>query len=217
MGQVADAWRQPAGGRYHRRTMPITIGKKPDRDYSDPLGLLSDCHRRIEQFLGVLIEVTGQARGAELNEDQRNGLEAALKYFREATPKHTSDEEESLFPRMLESSDERARSAISRLDELHSDHEKADTAHAEVEALGNQWISIGTLSSESIERLRALLEQLQSTYEKHIAVEDNEIFPLAGQILSSADIAAVGQEMAARRATKLRAPDSRKAPDADSQ
>lgn len=190
--------------------MPITIGKKAESDYSNPLGLLSDCHRRIEQFLGVLIEVASQARGAELNEDQRNGLEAALKYFREATPKHTSDEEASLFPRMIESSDERALSAISRLDELHADHEKADAAHAEVEALGNQWLSIGTLSSESIDRLRGLLDQLQSTYEKHIAVEDNEVFPLAGQILSSADIAAVGQEMAARRATKLRKPESRK-------
>lgn len=189
--------------------MPITIGKKPDSDYSNPLGLLSDCHRRIEQFLGVLIEVTSHARGAEMNEDQRKGLEAALKYFREATPKHTSDEEESLFPRMLESSDERARSAISRLDELHADHEKADAAHAEVEVLGSQWLSTGTLSSESIDRLRALLDRLQSTYEKHIAIEDHEIFPLAGQILSKADIAAVGQEMAARRATKLRAPDSR--------
>lgn len=197
-------------GAIIENTMPITIGKKPDSDYSNPLGLLSDCHRRIEQFLGVLIEVTGQARGAELNEDQRNGLEAALKYFRQATPKHTSDEEESLFPRMLESSDERARSAISQLDHLHADHEIADAAHAEVEALGSEWLSIGTLSSESIERLRSLLDRLQSTYEKHIAVEDNEIFPLAGQILSSEDLAAVGQEMAARRATKLRAPESRK-------
>jgi hemerythrin-like domain-containing protein len=195
--------------------MPITIGKKAESDFSNPLGLLSDCHRRIEQFLGVLIDVTDQARGAELSEDHRTGLDAALKYFREASPKHTSDEEESLFPRMLESSDERARSAISRLDQLHADHEVADAAHAEVETLGRQWLSVGTLSSESIDRLRELLEQLQSTYEKHIAVEDHEIFPLAGQILSSADLAAVGREMAARRATKLRALESSKMPDAD--
>lgn len=197
--------------------MPITIGKKAESDFSNPLGLLSDCHRRIEQFLGVLIDVTDQARGAELSDDHRAALDAALKYFREASPKHTSDEEESLFPRMLESSDERARSAISQLDELHADHEIADAAHAEVEALGSQWLSAGTLSSESIDRLRALLEQLQSTYEKHIAAEDHEIFPLAGQILSSEDLAAVGREMAARRATKLRTLESRKAPDADTQ
>jgi hypothetical protein len=59
--------------------MPITIGKKTESDFSNPLGLLSDCHRRIEKFLDVLIKVTSQARGAELNEDQRHALEAALR------------------------------------------------------------------------------------------------------------------------------------------
>jgi hypothetical protein len=38
---------------------------------------------------------------------------------------------------------------------------------------------------------------------KYIAVEDDEVFPLAGQILSSACLAAVGREMAARRSIKL--------------
>ena len=188
--------------------MPITIGKKVESDFSNPLGLLSDCHRRIEQFLGVLIKVAANARGAELNEDQRNGLEAALRYFREAGPKHTRDEEESLFPRMLASSDQRARSAISVLEALHADHELADAAHAEVEALGVRWLSEGVLSSESTDRLCELLDQLQSTYQKHIAAEDHEVFPLAGQILSSVDLAAVGREMATRRSIDLGALES---------
>lgn len=183
--------------------MPITIGNKVESDFSNPLGLLSDCHRRIEQFLGVLIKVTNQARGSCLNEDQRNGLQAALRYFREAAPKHTRDEEESLFPRLLASSDERARSATSLLAELHGDHERADAAHAAVESLGSRWLKEGVLSSESTERLGELLEQLRSTYEKHIAMEDHDVFPLAGQILSSAELADAGREMAARRSIDL--------------
>lgn len=189
--------------------MPIMIGKKIESDYSNPIGLLSDCHRRIEQFLGALIKVTSQARGAGLNDDQRCALEIALRYFREAAPKHTRDEEESLFPRMLASSDERARAAMSLLAELHSDHELADAAHAEVEALGSRWLSEGALSSESTARLAELLEQLQSTYQRHIAVEDNEVFPLAGRILSGAELAAVGREMAARRSIDLNALESK--------
>ena len=183
--------------------MPITIGKKTESDFSNPLGLLSDCHRRLEKFLDVLIKVTSQARGAELNEDQRHALEAALRYFREAAPKHTRDEEESLFPRMLAASDQRARSAMSLLEDLSADHELADAGHAEVEALGSRWLSEGVLSSESTARLTESLDQLQSTYQKHIAVEDGEVFPLAGNILSSAELAAVGQEMAARRSIKM--------------
>ena len=189
--------------------MPITIGKKLESDYSNPLGLLSDCHRRIENFLDVLINVTRQARGADLSEDQRHALEVALRYFREAAPKHTLDEEESLFPRMLASADERARSAISLLDELHADHELADAGHSEVEALGSRWLLEGVLSIESTDRLTELLNQLHSTYEKHIAVEDNEVFPLAGQILSSAELALVGREMATRRSIDLNALNSK--------
>lgn len=184
--------------------MPITIGKKVESDYSNPLGLLSDCHRRIEQFLGVLIKVTSQARGARLSEDQRNGLEVAIRYFREAAPKHTRDEEESLFPRMMASYDARAWSAISLLNELNADHVRADADHAEVDVLARRWLSEGVLSIESTHRLSEVLEHLRSTYQKHIAVEDNEVFPLAGQILSKDDLAAVGREMATRRSIKLR-------------
>lgn len=188
--------------------MPITIGKKIESDYSNPLGLLSDCHRRIETFLDVLMRVTNQARGAGLNEDQRHALEVALRYFREAAPTHTRDEEESLFPRMLASTDARARSAIALLDGLHADHELADAGHAEVEALGSQWLSEGALSIRSTDRLTELLDQLHSTYQKHIAVEDGEVFPLAGQILSDAELAAVGIEMATRRSIDLNALES---------
>ncbi len=189
--------------------MPIKIGKKIESDYSNPLGLLSDCHRRIENFLDVLIKVTTQARGAALNEDQRHALEAALRYFREAAPNHTRDEEVSLFPRIRASADSRARSAILLLDELHADHELADAGHAEVEALGSRWLSEGVLSVESTDRLSELLDQLHSIYQKHIAVEDGDVFPLAGQILSSAELTAVGREMATRRSVDLDARESK--------
>jgi hemerythrin-like domain-containing protein len=188
--------------------MPITIGKKTESDFSNPLGLLSDCHRRIEKFLDVLIKVTRQARAAELNEDQRQALEVALRYFREAAPKHTRDEEESLFPRMLASADERAQAAISLLDDLNADHVRADAVHAEVESLGSRWLSEGVLSIESANRLGALLDQLHSTYQKHIAVEDGEVFPIAGEILTDAELTAVGREMATRRSINLDALES---------
>lgn len=183
--------------------MPITIGKKTESDYSNPLGLLSDCHRRIEGFLDVLIEIAKKAGGGKLNEDQRHALEVAVRYFREAAPKHTRDEEESLFPRMLASADERARSALALLDELHNDHTLADASHAEVETLASQWLSEGTLPVQSVGRLRELLDQLHDTYQRHIAIEDHEVFPLAGKILSNTELTNIGREMASRRSIDL--------------
>ena len=79
--------------------MPIVIGAKGESDFTDPIGMLGDCHRRIERFLNVLVSVAEQARGEAMNAEQHSALET-LRYFREAAPKHTADEEESLFPRL---------------------------------------------------------------------------------------------------------------------
>ena len=40
--------------------MPIVIGAKPESSFTDPLGMLSDCHRRIEMFLNVLVRLAEQ-------------------------------------------------------------------------------------------------------------------------------------------------------------
>ncbi len=182
--------------------MPITIGKKPESSFSDPLGLLSDCHRRIEHFLGLLITVTTQARGGTLSEEQREALDAALRYFREAAPKHTEDEERSLFPRMRESRDEQVRAALDTIATLEEDHGVVDRGHAEVDALVDQWISEGSLPATDAQRLVIVLEELQAIYQRHIAIEDHDVFPLAGRILDASTIATLGREMATRRGFK---------------
>ena len=42
--------------------MPLQIGQPLDHDFDEPLGLLTDCHRRIEYFLDVLVTLTRDAR-----------------------------------------------------------------------------------------------------------------------------------------------------------
>src|SRR6266508_6992047 len=101
--------------------MPIAIGQKLESDFRNPLGLLSDCHRRIERFLAVLITISEEAQGKKLNDTQSQQFEAGLRYFREAAPKHTLDEEESLFPRLRLRKDGQSLAAFALLDGLHSD------------------------------------------------------------------------------------------------
>jgi len=45
---------------------------------------------------------------------------------------------------------------------------------------------------------------LTSIYAAHIAIEDNEVFPAAAQILSKDDISEIGLEMMARRSPRDR-------------
>src|ERR1700694_2567703 len=95
--------------------MPIQIGQK-ESDFTDPLGLLSDCHRRIEHFLAVLIRLCDKAQGGPLDAEREDLLKKALAYFRNAAPKHTADEEHSLFPRLRASAASEA--PLARLAEL---------------------------------------------------------------------------------------------------
>src|SRR5690242_8284716 len=118
--------------------MPVVIGSKPESTFSDPVGLLTDCHRRIERFLGVLVQVSNQA--APLNDDQRASLDTALRYFREAAPKHTADEEESLFPRLRALQRAELTPVLQKMDALENDHDQAEGIHGEIDRLGQSWL-----------------------------------------------------------------------------
>ena len=40
--------------------MPIVIGAKRESDFTGPIGMLGDCHRRIDRFLNVLVRVAAE-------------------------------------------------------------------------------------------------------------------------------------------------------------
>lgn len=189
--------------------MPVTIGQKLESDFLDPLGLLSDCHRRIERFLTGLIVISEEAQGNRLNEDRRQEFKLALRYFREAAPKHTLDEEDSLFPRLRTQKKKEADVTLALLDKLHLEHVEAEIQHHNVDKLGRRWLAEGSLLPEDARLLINLLKDLRSSYEKHIAVEETELFPLAGRILDRVELEAIALEMAARRGLIVRANTSR--------
>ena len=179
--------------------MPVQIGQKRESDFGEPLGLLSDCHRRIELFLAVLNRVASECAGRRLSSEEQANFENALRYFQEAAPRHTADEEESLFPRLRSSGDPAARTALASLAALEADHTLAARDHAVVDKLGRSWINNGPLSDEEHGTLSGALSRLSKLYARHIVVEDAELFPLAAQVLQPDELASIGEEMAARR------------------
>jgi hemerythrin-like domain-containing protein len=134
-----------------------------------------------------------------LDPDQRVALERALRYFRESAPRHTADEEESLFPRLRAMNDRRLNEVFVKIEELEADHKRANESHSAVDAIGVRWLVDGAIGMEEAARLKAQLRGLSELYEHHLAVEDAEIFPVAGALLSADDKTELGQEMARRR------------------
>ncbi len=177
--------------------MPVQIGAKSST-LSDPTGLMSDCHRRIEMYMRALSAAADFA-DRRLDEDEHNALDAALRYFREAAPKHNADEEESLFPRLRALPDLEVQRALADLDRLEQEHRWAAPLHAEVDRLGQHWILEGRLADDQVHAFQFAVRKLDSMYCTHIEFEDRVLFPLAARVLSSEQKAEVAQEMAKRR------------------
>ena len=176
--------------------MGVQIGAKPDSGFDDPIGMLKDCHRRVEHFLQILCVVAERAPGRALTTEEVSAVEAALHYFQVGGRRHTADEEESLFPRLRAD----AQSAgLENFTELEAEHQEANDLHAAVESLYNSWIVNRRLAAEDEQRLLAATKQLNLLYEDHIEVEEKIVFPRAAKMLDGATIAAIGAEFRARR------------------
>ena len=133
--------------------MAIQIGAKPDSGFDDPIGMLTDCHRRIEHFLQILCLVAERASSRPMTDEETAAVQASLQYFRTGGQRHNADEEESLFPRLhaacgTEDSDEIAG--------LESDHHDARALHAGVEEIYAEWITSRRLSERDKEKLSSM-------------------------------------------------------------
>src|SRR3954471_19331998 len=177
--------------------MPVQIGAT-SHSFSNPTGLLADCHRRVEAFISALVAIASTC-DRPLDDSHRHSLEAALKYFREAAPKHTADEEESLFPRLRKLSNPELDGAIAKLDTLEDDHRWAEPLHRAVDELGLIYLNRGMLADGESAQFRHAVTRLQQMYCTHIEVEEQLVFPVAAKLLSDEEKQVIAREMSARR------------------
>ncbi len=180
--------------------MAVQIGGRPDSGFDDPIGMLTDCHRRIERFLDVLWRVAERAGGRALDAEERDAVEAAMRYFHESGPRHNSDEEESLFPRLrrLQAGEVPAEAAL-QIERLEGEHHQSEALHKEAAELFTRWLAEGDLHVVDRNRLRAVLSKLQHIYAEHIRLEEDLVFPCAAGLLDRQAIATIGAEFRARR------------------
>ncbi len=175
--------------------MGIQIGAKLDSGFDDPIGMLKDCHRRIEHFLQILCVVAERAAGRAMTEEEATAVKSALHYFRHGGERHTEDEEESLFPRLRAES---TAGALEELSGLENDHRDAYGLHAAADTLYTAWIAFGSISADDEQRLLLIAKRLKYLYEEHIQVEEKIVFPRAAEMLDSQAIADIGREFAKR-------------------
>lgn len=189
--------------------MPIDLGTQGQPDFTQPIALMMDCHRRIEKFLAVLQRVVDRYADAPLDDEGHEALSTTLNYFASAAPRHTEDEEISLFPRMRQLADPQAQQAMARIDRLEADHREAERAHDQLDALGRAWLKQGRLDPAVFERFGQVTRSLTAAYQQHIPIEDEDVFVLASRLLDPAELLAIGREMKQRRTIDPGRPGSR--------
>lgn len=179
--------------------MAVRIDGKPLAGFDQPLEMLCDCHRRVEHFLDLQLRVAQQYQYHPLDHEARAALENSCTYFTESAPKHTADEEESLFPRMRQAED-LSTTCQQSMQRLEDDHKRADQLHADIEAILRLWLHGNQpLPEDRGKRLIEQLIDLRELYREHIRIEEQEVFPEAAQTLVPRQLFEVGDEMRKRR------------------
>lgn len=157
--------------------------------------MLYACHDRVDRQCETLSRLVPHLAEHGSDKAAQQASLAVLRYFNQAAPHHHADEEHDLFPALLESTSLGLSSEIPALiQRLLQDHRTLERLWAELSADLTR-IAQGQLVVLNPEVLALFLK----TYQEHIDLENNVLFPMIKRSLSEAQIAAIGRSMRLRR------------------
>jgi len=121
-----------------------------------------------------------------------------MRYFDTSAKHHHADEEQDLFPALLQAAPEAERGRLRELiDALCTQHRELEQAWGQLRwKLEGIWLgTLRELDAEEVARWAEL-------YRQHIAREEDELLPLAARLLGDAQLDVLGRAMRARRGIK---------------
>jgi len=165
------------------------LGAKPPPDYTDPVGFLGACHRRIEAQFASLERIVAALRSADAAQvvAARAALVDPLKYFVEAGARHSLDEEASVFPRIQHAT----------IAELIGEHREHEAMYLALRTVGLR-VAAGETEARLVDDLAAHASAMAAAYAEHIRREETDLFPLVAA-LDAKELRAIGIEMRIRR------------------
>lgn len=169
----------------------------PAAGFEAPFDLLEACHERVHRslaLLGRLVDHVGE-KGHDVM--TRSAAADVLRYFDIAAPLHHEDEELHVFPPLLARDDPALRVAVER---LRADHRAMSEAWRDLRAVLLHWRDAPEPTPLDAVA-RELATRFVDLYGPHIALEESLAYPAVRDALDAATLAAMGQEMQARRRT----------------
>ncbi|MEO5733297.1 MAG: hemerythrin domain-containing protein [Rubrivivax sp.] len=179
---------------------PLPGHRAPAVGFEAPLEMLSACHGRIDDQCALLQRLLTHVRSHGVDSQACDAALAVIRYFDTAAVLHHADEEQNLFPALLESM---AASDPVCLRQLTQD---LATQHRELEA---RWRRVRASLQRLVDQRDAAaldgddIDRLVTGYKSHIETEERELLPMAARLLGTAQLDEVGRAMRERRGVVL--------------
>ncbi len=162
--------------------------------FDEPLLMLRACHTRILKQCETLQRLAWHLQQGGPDDDARDAASNIYRYFSTAGIHHHMDEEEDLFPILLETSPELTQ----MIRALRQDHQEMERLWAQLAPLLADVDSIG--DRQEFARTAA---HFQAIYIAHIERENNDVLPAAQHQLLPGQLKRLGLNMARRRGVTL--------------
>lgn len=157
--------------------------------------MLSACHLRIEAQLETLRRLVPYLASHGSDDEARAAASSVMRYFDTSAMQHHADEEEDLFPALLESM---AGSDPVCLREMT---QSLVAEHRDLEIRWRRFRLV--LEAIAAGRAAALdnadVEALAGLYTRHIEREEQELLPMAARLLGDSELDRIGRAMRSRR------------------
>jgi hemerythrin-like domain-containing protein len=163
-----------------------------------PLEMLAACHIRIQRQCATLRRLAAHLAEHGADEQARSAAAGVLRYFDTAAPQHHADEEQNLFPALIESMAGSDPVCLKGMTQgLRDEHRELETAWARLRPR-LQAIAAAAPAGDG-KSMTADVEAFTALYERHIRFEEDELLPMAARLLSDEELARIGRAMRERR------------------
>lgn len=160
-----------------------------------PLEMLAACHIRIQHQCEVLQRLASHLRRHGSDEQARQAAKSIMRYFDTAAVDHHADEEQDLFPALLESVAGSDPVCIRQLiDRLCHEHRQLEAGWRKLRK-----VLVHVAAGEQAELPQHDVDTFVSQYMSHLDLEENELLPMANRLLGQHHIERIGRAMRDRR------------------
>lgn len=159
--------------------------------FDEPLAMLQACHGRIQAQCATLEKLYWYLSEQGSDQQTQQTASAILRYFDTAGQLHHQDEEQDLFPLLLATNNITIHKLIARL----------LAQHVELNVIWcNLRLILCNIVVGVVEGLdKAIFDNFIVLNQTHIALENNQLLPLAKVLLTSSQVEHLGNRMSSRR------------------